>query len=1158
MPALGGDTEALAGLAAGEDDATVNAFSRWRATHRRALLIVDQFEELFTLNSTETQAACANLLRQLALEHDVHVVLSMRDDFLMGCHRFEGLRPVVSDLTLLDPPSGANLRRALVQPATRCGYRFEDDELVEEMLAEVEGERGALPMLAFAAARLWEMRDRENGVLTRRAYRDIGGVGGALAKHAGATMDRIGADRIPIVRELFRNLVTSEGTRAVREWDELLSVFEETQRENAEEVLRTLIDARLLTSYEIREEDEKPTRRVEIIHESLLEKWPRLVRWSTQDADAAQLRDELRHAAIQWDQHGRADDRLWTGSAFREFSLWRERYPGGLTEVESAFAEAMTGLATRQRRRRRIAVAAAFVVLLAVMGIVTTSRQRAVAEATRAEAAHLLALAQLDLDDDPTTALAFTTASLGLADTREARHLAVEALWRGPTAFVLPVESDPSNLMYAEFSRDGHWLAASNWSELFLWSESGDSAGVALWPPGALVGGVSFGFGSSGDVLVAGSALRFWAWSIPGLQRIRMYDLAEGVSVEDRRQSVRFFSNDSNLVFSCQGTSHLVWSWRLEDAEPQILGSLETQDLTDLSVDPQGRYLALARGNEVRLRPLDALEPSNSDRLLGRHARDVQRILFSPAGDKLVSLDESGEAQVWSLDSKLRGPVGTIRGIEGPFLSFDPSGSLLLEERTRSNVIWNLEGPPDAEPLPTFAPMSFPIHRVTFHPSGRWLAAAADQEMLFWQLGRGYPRTMIGRGGDLAFSGDGSALVSADQGSVYLWPVSLPNAPITGVVWDRGDIFYDAAADSTGNRILVAEQGAKLGRAVLLDITGDEIIESDLWPPLRSVVGSVAFSPDDRYCAAGAGYGNDEQMVIRVWDLEGGQEWTFPLRDRPGTETDRAVSILRFTSDGSLLSSGFGGVRRWNIASGVGDWMVRTSEDVAMPMDADRDGRFLLTAERPTAFSNDAFNLMFHDLGTGQSRRITSHGRSVNCLALDRSGMTVSTGDADGVVRIGPADGSEPHLLFGHRDVVTAVAISPNGRWIASSGADNTIRLWPMPDLSKPPLHTLPYEQLIAKLKSLTDTFEWCGTRSPTPDGNRSSDRFRAGPPCRSGDMTASWPWQPSRIRNAKTEPDGRKNRCGQWAVRASNLSSLNVEMCSQDGCTTNPPADSS
>ena len=133
------------------------------------------------------------------------------------------------------------------------------------------------------------------------------------------------------MRELFRNLVTAEGTRAVREWDELLSVFGDSSRRIAAAVLRALIDARLLTSYEVREEDREPTRRVEIIHESLLANWPRLVRWQTQDAEGAQLRDQLRQAARTWDEHGRTDDLLWTGTAYREFGVWRERYPGGLT-----------------------------------------------------------------------------------------------------------------------------------------------------------------------------------------------------------------------------------------------------------------------------------------------------------------------------------------------------------------------------------------------------------------------------------------------------------------------------------------------------------------------------------------------------------------------------------------------------------------------------------------------------------------------------------------------------------------------------------------------------------------------------------------------------------------------------------------------------------
>ena len=178
-------------------------------------------------------------------------------------------------------------------------------------------------------------------------------------------------------------------------------------------------------------------RRVEIIHESLLTSWPRLVRWQTQDADSVRLRDELRQAARLWDDHERSSDYLWSGKPFREFSVWRENYPGGLTALEEDFASAMTSLATRRRRRRRIAAAAIFGMLLAVLAVVGTLWRRSVQETRRAEAAKLLALGQLRLEDYPTATLAHAIASLELSDSGEARRLALRALWEGPTAFVV-------------------------------------------------------------------------------------------------------------------------------------------------------------------------------------------------------------------------------------------------------------------------------------------------------------------------------------------------------------------------------------------------------------------------------------------------------------------------------------------------------------------------------------------------------------------------------------------------------------------------------------------------------------------------------------------------------------------------------------------------
>ena len=117
---------------------------------------------------------------------------------------------------------------------------------------------------------------------------------------------------------------------------------------------------------------------------------------------------------------------------FREFLVWRENYPGGLTELEEDFSQAMTGHAKRRKRRSRMAVTAGIAALLAVLAAVTVSRQQALNQARRAEAQKLLALGQVEFEGYPTATLAYARASLDLADSFEGRLLALRALWMGP------------------------------------------------------------------------------------------------------------------------------------------------------------------------------------------------------------------------------------------------------------------------------------------------------------------------------------------------------------------------------------------------------------------------------------------------------------------------------------------------------------------------------------------------------------------------------------------------------------------------------------------------------------------------------------------------------------------------------------------------------
>ena len=172
-------------------------------------------------------------------------------------------------------------------------------------------------------ARLWEKRDREKKLLTLEAYAEIGGCAGALAQHAEAAMDRIGPERQGMVREVFRNLVSFGGDAGgVRSGGTAVGLRGAAGGGGGARAAGggTAADdlGRCRREEGARRREPSPGHRMEIVHESLLKAWPRLVRWQAQDAEGAVLRDQLKQAAHLWEEKGRTGDLLWSGTAFRE------------------------------------------------------------------------------------------------------------------------------------------------------------------------------------------------------------------------------------------------------------------------------------------------------------------------------------------------------------------------------------------------------------------------------------------------------------------------------------------------------------------------------------------------------------------------------------------------------------------------------------------------------------------------------------------------------------------------------------------------------------------------------------------------------------------------------------------------------------------------
>jgi WD40 repeat protein len=1047
-------------------DVALGVAARWRGGWDEALLVMDQFEELFTLNPEPVRERFAELLRRLVDGAGVHVLLVLRDDFLLSCHRHPQLAPIFGDLTPIGPPAGRELRQAVTEPAARRLHGFESESMVDEMVGEVEAERGALPLLAFAMSRLWELRDRERRLLTREAYERIGGVGGALAQHAEATLEAIGEERLPIVRELFRNLVTAQGTRAVRERDELLSVFPEDRRPDAEAVLRALVDARLLTSFEdaAGEQANAGSRhRVEVVHESLLSAWPRLERWQVQDAEGALLRDQLRQAARTWQERGRTDDLLWSGSAFREFAVWRERYPGRLSGLEDAFGHAMVELAGRRRRRRRLAVTAAIVVLVAVAAALSVLWLRSARETRRAEARRLVALGQLQLDRFPAAAVACARASLELQDSAEARRLAVQALWAGPPTLQVPVDVQ---CMQAAFSPDGRRLACGSSYDgaVTVFSDAGGDpfqiSGLPLqWDPR----GVAF--------TPASDRLLTWLHGDPSIRIFSPSGEALGTLPGDATDLL-VLDEDTVATFGAVAPGEReceVRVWSLRDHTSRLIARWrpppgfqpEVEGRRPAALDTGLRWLAYGDGGTVHLLGLDGPEAGH-DREVGTHPVRVKEVAFAPDGSRLASIDEHGGLQVWSLAGGQ--PLQTLDASPATTysrLGFDASSSRLLWGSGNGVLVWSLADPPDAAPRLLYGPGRWLFGTVAVDPAGRWAAAGRwTWNTFLWSLDSPYPRVLRGLARipfELSFTSDSRFLVSCGDEGARLWPLSPADGRQRAITLDRSYFCMDVAVDATTPSLLVA--APEVG-AFLVEPDGGAARKLEGVPP--SVLAAAALDTRGGHAAVGGATGSELGMVYIV-DLGTGATRSVSLC-ADAQDMSCVVGSLEFAADGSLIVGSGLGVQRWDLATGESSEIRGKTSDRWSSLGLSSSGRSMIALRSDGEITQP----IVVDLVTGARRRIASHGTAVYTVAMDRTGGRIVTGDRSGVVRVGLATGEEPHLMLGHSGSVTDVALSPDGKWLASASGSEMF-LWPVPDLSRPPLHALPHDELLAKLGSLTN-----------------------------------------------------------------------------------------
>jgi hypothetical protein len=341
--------------------------SAQRKKHK-VLIVVDQLEELFTLSDNDEDRKLF-LAALLAAADDptspVRVVLSMRADFL---DRLAGHKHFLGELSrglfFLSAPDHDNLRETLVRPAELAGYTFEDAWIIDDMMAAATS-KGALALLQFAATRLWDSRDKSKKLLTVSAYNGMGGIGGAFARHADEVASAIAPHRQPLLRAIMTRLVTAEGTRAVVDHKELLSLS--SDHAEAEGILDQLARARLILLHT----DPNAGATVEIVHEVLITEWPTLTRWLEEGQALRGFMQELRQATKQWVSRGKPNDLVWRGATAQEAIATQKRHVLDLSSTEKEFLAAAAKLIAKERRGKIRALTAALVVLLVMLGGVT-------------------------------------------------------------------------------------------------------------------------------------------------------------------------------------------------------------------------------------------------------------------------------------------------------------------------------------------------------------------------------------------------------------------------------------------------------------------------------------------------------------------------------------------------------------------------------------------------------------------------------------------------------------------------------------------------------------------------------------------------------------------------------------------------------------------
>jgi WD40 repeat protein/class 3 adenylate cyclase len=1048
---------------------------RGRSRTSRVVLVVDQFEELFTLTrDVDERAAFIEMLmdRRAADTGSAAVLVTLRADFYAQLAEYPALRAEVADHQLyIGPMEPGDLRRAIEEPARLGGWEIAPG-LVDLLLRDIGSEPGALPLLSHALLETW--RRRRGHAMTLKGYFESGEVRGAIARTADRVFARFAPNEQPLAREMLLRLTElGEGTQDTRRragLDELLPAADSARAGDASRVLATLVDARLVTVDE---------GAAEVAHEALIREWPMLREWLREDREGLRIQRQVTDAAAEWSSLGRDASLLYRGARLAATGEWAASHDRALTQVERAFVGASVAAEQREelarkeqqerelqaaqraadaerlraeeqteaaRRLRRRAVVLAGAVVLAIglgaaaaifAGQASEQAAQARAEANRATVRELANAADLNLSIDPERSilLALQAAALGggesgdpLPEAQEALHRAVQAsrvvaVMHGSGGEVVGGAMSPDGKVVATVSVDGSLQA---WD-----ATTGEQLATLAIAPAQPTKTTTLAFSPDGARL-----------AVPSSADIKIFDVgtwAEVASWEAHDQAVTAvtFSPDGSQLASA-GLDEFVRVWDaathnlvttiVVSAEPDESGSAEVLSLAYM---PDGKRIVagLLDDRPDHVGSAQILDVATGELVMKLAEGPIASVAVSPDGSRIAIGDWDTLTRVWDAASGARlYTLYTHRSLVNG-VAIDATGTRLATASADGTArIVDLE---TGREQAVIAGHGTALFGVAFSSDGsRLLTTSGDGTARIWDIsasagGEWAVLPMPDRVFRVAYSPDGTLMAAGTtSGDVAVWDVKT------------GEPLFQERVDGLMSGLIFSADSDTLfeGRTVFGGRAGSFIARDPRSGAVRSETevplefGEMAISPDERIVAFLS------TGMATIWDLESRTQIA------EVGEFEGELTGVDFSPDGSLLaiSAQAGHASVFAMPSGELQYELVGHTGPVRRVRFSPDGTLLVTG------SNDGTARVWSAANGALLHTLTGHTGPVYSLDFNPDGSLLATGSIDATVKLwSSADfGANPLTLGGHRAGIYDVQFSPDGRRLISGSRDLTARVF--------------------------------------------------------------------------------------------------------------------